>query len=273
MQEDPSRSRKALLTAAKRRVSSEEEVVRLTGLQSLPRQGHMIRATTPDTATIWAKAVQSLPDDSFMFALNAAHDTLPHNANLHLWGKKASDTCPLCQEDHQNLIHVLNSCKAALDLRRYNIRHDLVLTALYESITQHLPKSASSTIDLGDKYAFPTPIVSTDLRPDIVWWDDTCRSVCLVERTVCFDTLSQGAATRKESKYLDLLSAVQQTGHRASLITLEVGSRGLPNMDGFRWLKQELKLTTSQLTDLMVKAARQAIIGSYNIWCNRNRST
>ena len=115
MQEDPSRSRKALLTAAKRRVSSED--VRLTGLQSLPRQGHMIRATTPDTATIWAKAVQSLPDDSFKFALNAAHDTLPHNANMHLWGKKASDTCPLCQEDHQNLVHVLNSCKAALDLR------------------------------------------------------------------------------------------------------------------------------------------------------------
>ena len=49
---------------------------------------------------------------------------------------------------------------------------------------------------------------------------------------------------------------VQQTGYRASLITLEVGSRGLPNMDGFRRLKQELKLTTSQLTDLMVKAAR-----------------
>ena len=187
MQEDPSHSRKALLTAAKRRVSSEEEDVRLTGIQSLPRQGHqslprqghMIRATTPDIATIWAKAVQSLPDDSFKFALNAAHDTLPHNTNLHLWGKKASDTCPLCQEDHQNLVHVLNSCKATLDLRRYNIRHDSVLTAHYESITQHLPESASSTIDLGDKYAFPTHIVSTDLRPDIVWWDDTCRSICL----------------------------------------------------------------------------------------------
>ena len=142
-----------------------------------------------------------------------------------------------------------------------------------QSITQHLPKSASSTIDPGDKYAFPTHIVSTDLRPDIVWWDDTCRSVCLVELTVCFDTLSQDAVTRKESNYLDLLSAVQQTGYRASLITLEVGSRGLPNIDGFRRLKQELKLTTSQLTDLMVKAARQAIIGSYNIWCSRNRGT
>ena len=86
--------------------------------------------------------------------------------------------------------------QGSMDLRRYNTRHDSVLTALYESIIQHLPKSASSTIDLGDKYAFPTHIVSTDLRPDIVWWDDTCRSVCLAELTVCFDTLSQDAAMR-----------------------------------------------------------------------------
>ncbi len=82
-QEDPSRPRKALLKAAKRQVTDEDDDNRLTELQSLPRQGHMIRSTSPDTASIWATAVQSLPEDSFKFVLNAAHDTLPHNANLH----------------------------------------------------------------------------------------------------------------------------------------------------------------------------------------------
>ena len=41
-----------------------------------------------------------------------------HNANLHLWGEKASDTCPLCHADKQNLVHVLNLCQVALNLRR-----------------------------------------------------------------------------------------------------------------------------------------------------------
>jgi len=37
-----------------------------------------------------SQAVQSLPEDEFNFALNAAHDTLPHNANLHNWHKKTT---------------------------------------------------------------------------------------------------------------------------------------------------------------------------------------
>ena len=90
MQEDPSRSRMALAATAKRQVSDEEEEARLHNLQCLPRQGHLIRSSNPNTATCWAEAVQSLPDEPFKFILNAAHDTLPHNATLHLWRKKAS---------------------------------------------------------------------------------------------------------------------------------------------------------------------------------------
>ena len=36
----------------------------------------MLKATTPDTATIWAKAILSLPQEQMKFALNAAVDTL-----------------------------------------------------------------------------------------------------------------------------------------------------------------------------------------------------
>ena len=272
MQEDPSCSRRALVAAAKKRVANDEKEARLTDLRNLPRQGHMIRSTTPNTATIWAKAVQSLPEEPFKFVLNAAHDTLPHNANLHLWRKKASDTCPLCREDSQNLIHVLNSCRVALELRRYNERHDSVLTVLYDTITQHLPTTSSCTVDLANQYSFPSHIVTTELRPDIVWWDDTNKSVCLVELTVCFDTLLHEAADRKESKYLELLSTIKEAGYRATLVTVEVGSRGLPNILGFEKLKHELKLTSTQTSDFMVEAAKKAIMGSFSIWCRRNRT-
>ena len=175
----------------------------------------MIRFTTPNTITIWAKAVQSLPEEPFTFVLNAAHDTLPHNANLHLWRKKASDICPLCHEDSQNLIHVLNSCRVALEWRHYNERHDSVLTVLHDTIAKHLTATTSSTMDLANQYSFPSHIVPTELRPDIVWWDDTNKSVCLVELTVCFDTLLHEAAGRKESEYLELLSTIKEAGYRA----------------------------------------------------------
>jgi len=118
--------------------------------------------------------------------------------------------------------------------------------------------------------SLPT-LSSTNIRPDIVWWNDNDQSVCLVELTVCYDTLFQEAATRKEHKYLDLLSAIRKAGYKADLITIEVGSRGLPNMCEFEKLsKEQLKLTKSQTRDLMVQAGR-AMLGSFNIWCSRKQ--
>jgi len=99
MQQDTSLSRKALRVAAKRSVTKEDDHARLSQLQSLLRQGHMVQSSPPDMPAIWAEAVQGLPDEQFKFALNAAHDTLPHNANLHLWKKKDRDTCTLCGDD------------------------------------------------------------------------------------------------------------------------------------------------------------------------------
>ena len=208
-------------------VRSEDSHGRLQQLQDLPRQGHMIRSSTPTSATLWAEAVQHLPDDKFKFALNAAHDTLPHNANLHMWGKKGCSTCPLCQKEPQTLVHVLNCCTAARDLRRYNERHDGVLRVIYDSIRDHLSDTTSASADLGHTYTFPNHTVPTDLRPDIVVWDDSTKEVYLVELTVCFDTLFEEAIQRKESRYCDLVDSIRQEGYTAELITLEVGARGL----------------------------------------------
>ena len=80
-------------------VNESDNAARLDQLKNLERQGQMLRATTPDTATIWAKAIQSLPQEQTKFALNAAVDTLPHNSNLHL-RRKESDSCLLCGANH-----------------------------------------------------------------------------------------------------------------------------------------------------------------------------
>ena len=51
--------------------------------------------------------------------LIAAHDTLPHISNLHLWKKKPNPSYPLCGHQKQTLLHVLNNCNTALHHRRY----------------------------------------------------------------------------------------------------------------------------------------------------------
>jgi len=146
LQHDPGMSRRTLKVAAKRAIAEEENHTRLSEVQSLPRQGHMsCTATASGAASIWADVIKQLPDEQFKFSLNAAHDTLPHNSNLHLWGKKDDDICPLCLKDSQNLVHVLNSCQVARDLRRYNARHDAVLGCLYDVIRDHLPATASAS--------------------------------------------------------------------------------------------------------------------------------
>ena len=71
------------------------------------------------------KSVQFLSAEQIKFELNAAVDTLPHNAN-HLLKKKESKCCPLCSE-RGTLLHTLNNCEEALDQCRYNECHDEVL--------------------------------------------------------------------------------------------------------------------------------------------------
>ena len=98
-------------------------------------------------------------------------ENMPHNANLQLWRKKENDACPLCREG-QTLIHVLNCRRVARDLRRYNQHHGLVLGLI---AMLKLPPSARFSADLSDNYNFPLLIISTDLRPDTVWWNDALR--------------------------------------------------------------------------------------------------
>ena len=143
MKEDSSRGRKALAAAAKSKVQEEDEVSMLQDLQQLPKQGHMSRISSPESASVWVSVVTKLPQETMKFTLNAMVDTLPHNANLYLWKKKPTDICPLCSKGRQTLLHVLNNCSRALDLRRYNERHDAVLSIISESVREHLPSTAS----------------------------------------------------------------------------------------------------------------------------------
>ena len=78
-EEDPSKSRRDLITAAKKNITDEDTKKRRhSALQDLTKQGDFVTRFTPMAAGVWSTAVQP---DSFKFALNAAAmDVLPHNA-------------------------------------------------------------------------------------------------------------------------------------------------------------------------------------------------
>ena len=107
---DPDLFGKRLAKVAKQLVREQVDNQKLSTLQQLEKQGHMSRCSPSDGANVWAKALDAVPDEHLKCALNSTVDTLPHNANLHLWRKRA---CPLCGEK-QTLIHIFNTCRVAL---------------------------------------------------------------------------------------------------------------------------------------------------------------
>ena len=230
----------------------------------------MSRCLDPKCAPVWAGVVRELPDEILRFFLNAAVDTLPHNANLYRWKKRTDPNCPLCN-CCQSLLHVLNNCAVARDLRRYNTRHDAVLQEVVKSVVPHLPITSSWTADISDNYSFPVHITPTDLRPDLVLWDDTTRVLCLVELTVCYETNYDKAALRKAAKYEDLAEQARLNGYRTTVLTIQVGSRGVPDLESIKSMTDMLGVPEKELKQLLRRVTRAALINSFNIWCSRNR--
>ena len=242
--------------------------VHLERFTALPVQGQTARQFDDRAADLWSQAVLTSPDHVMRFALNTVMDTLPHNANLHLWGKKSSSGCQLCHE-RQTLQHVLNHCSVALERRCYNQRHDDVLWSLFKFISTHLQPGHQVTADLpGEHYCFPQDVATTDSRPDIVIWSD--QSIILLELTIPIEPGMDAAAIRNHAKYADLLARCHTICH-SHLITIEVGSRGFINATSFDKLYSQLSNSKqSERRELEVEISRKVIARSHDIWCQRN---
>ena len=72
------------------------------------------------------------------------------------------------------------------------------------------------------------------------------------------------------SKYEELQQRAQRAGYRTTLITLEVGSRGIIHFPGFCKLKNELKLSDRDLSAMLQYIVTETITQSHSIWSQRN---
>ena len=221
----------------------------------------------------WSKAIQSSSSQILKFVINAAQDTLPHNANLALWRKESdvSDKCKLCGE-RQTLRHILNCCQVALKYRRYNERHDEVLRTIITYLKEELSDDFMVVAYLDDhqSYLFPPQLAISDLRPDIVVFSRLQKAAFILELTICSEVSYVAAQERKTAKYIELVTEVEKNGFNTELITLEVGSRGLVHVDGSKHLQNLICGGKQRWKQLLQDIAIVAIKGSYKIWTSRN---
>ena len=267
MKQDLGVSSRKLKQLAKARIEDDDTSARLAYSTSLARQNKPLHDDSR-APHLWATTVTTLHEQTLSFALNALTDTLPHNDNPHLWKKLPSASCNLCGQ-RQTLLHVLNAYPYALKHRRYNDRHDSILECLYTYLKKLLPPTQTITADLpGHKYSFPQHIACTDCRPDIVVWDQS--SLTIVELTVPYELCIEAAVDRKTSRYSPLMRLCGQAGYSATLLTVEVGSRGFINSSSFNTFHSTFpaKRTVQELLEKDV--VRKCLLESYRIWCKRN---
>jgi hypothetical protein len=84
------------------------------------------------------------------------------------------------------------------------------------------------------KVVFPPNICSTSERPDIVIWSRMSRNVILLELTCCAEEGVKAAQMRKQVRYHELIENINASKWNASLLTIEVGARGLVGSGTFR---------------------------------------
>lgn len=274
MAEDPGVSKHQLVSRTKIQLNNSDATIRHQHTIGLQQQGQMMRCTTERAACIWSAAINNLPSGSLKFILNAATNTLPHNSNLALWRKSDGvlSDCKLCGK-RQTLLHILNNCAVACDLRRYNFRHDAVLEVIADLIKGHLQPGQEMVADLPSyHYNYPLQVGTTDLRPDIVIWQNKPKVVTILELTVCYETNFDEAKNRKICKYVELLEEAEHNGYKSEMITIEVGSRGVLSLEGFDNLKKSLlqNVGRKKWKSFLTKISQTVILESQKIWRCRN---
>lgn len=122
--------------------------------------------------------------------------------------------------------------------------------------------------DLDQQLKFPHEITPTSLRPDVVLWSTSMRTVIMVELTVPWEEGMEAAFERKKEKYTDLTAVCSQAGWRAVTYPVEVGCRGYTGTST-QWLLRSLGITGSKLRKALKDLAEEAEQGSFWLWPRR----
>ncbi len=269
-----------------------------------PVQGQWTRWEDVEARQIRWREITAARPLSLAFLVRSSYDVLPSGANLRRWGLSAEAACPLCSK-LQTLDHVLSACKVALGQGRYTWRHNQVLRALKDEVSDAISRAkpgqvrrtavafvkegekgrrppkprARSGLDGADDWSlacdlkgegrYPSAITDSGLRPDLVLTSQKARRMVIVELTVPFETRIAENHEYKVAKYEELCKEVRKAGFKVDFFAVEVGARGFlgKSMRSFiAWLGGPARARKS-LSGKVCKAAESA---SRWIWLQRN---
>ena len=134
-----------------REVKGLEEDAVLRTLNNLAFQGRVAAwQEVMDGDLDWQKLTFQGAQEELSWTANAIGDTLPTNVLLRIWKATTVDKCDLCQQPNCSLLHILNSCKVALNQGRYTWRHDQVLKLIHRVVQEGMQvANNSSTTAMG----------------------------------------------------------------------------------------------------------------------------
>jgi hypothetical protein len=120
---------------------------------------------------------------------------------------------------------------------------------------------------LRKQLVFPS-IVQTTLRPDVVIWSTSQKSIIVIELTVPWEKRCEESHQRKSSKYEELVEMCKQWGWKAYLFPIEAGCRGFPAQSVWK-LYQRLGIRGQQRRTAVCRLGEQAERAACWLWHHR----
>lgn len=298
-----SERRKMVVTEVRR----QEETKRSAKAVSLAKQGQWMNWHGLERRKLGWKDLWEMEANNISFIIKATYDVLPSPKNLHQWYGE-DPTCGLCPapatlnhiltgcktsltQGRYTWRHnqVLKCLAAALEKRRTFI-NSLPIRASMSSrgptFVQAGQKKPSSPpvrledgqlalardwkmlVDIGPQLTFPLEIAATNLRPDLVLWSPSLKSVYIIELTVPWEGSVEEAYERKKLRYTELAAEAQQRGWNPRVYPVEVGCRGFVASSCIKLLK-DLGICGQVLRQTIRSVSEAAERSSQWIWIKR----
>ena len=182
-------------------------------------------------------------------------------------------TCRVCHKNEENIFPLVCSCPHLAHTIYLNDRHNQVDRIVYQEITkaeklEYDPpqvKRQDNQEIWWDKYVKTANEVKKN-RPDITIWD-TQKKICqIVEVSVPLDMNLNQLREDKESKYLPLISQMQQVynNYKIEVIPVLVGALGsIPH--GIKQNLQRIGIDKARIETITQRIQKAALIGSVKV--------
>ena len=242
-------------------------------INTLQLQGRVITFIWENCSTYlnktWPLVQSKLPKNIYNFSVRYLNDTLPTNSNLNRWGKVDCANCSKCGE-RETLKHVVAGCRVYLDETRFDWRHDSVLHFLATTFS-----ALQDTKVYADIPGFENPEWITDeQRPDMLLerTDGELRSLTVIELTAGFETNLKTNAERKDRRYKDLVTQLQNDFETVRFVNLSMSCMGFfwNTSEDLDNVMKEFGMTDTVRKFNFKRMCEIAIRTSYFILCRRN---